>query len=276
MWKPKPEEEAKTCLVYIDESGQSVSTYFILGALIIPYQYADKFDADILAARADTGVPSHKGDEYKVLKWEKVSRTNLQAYKNTVDAVFKFKKKHTMSLLTDMEINCLAVNTSDRPLHVIGKGDRETAYEIEMYTLLGVCVAKRFSDKIFDVCIDGKFFRKHLVELQAISNHGAHLHHHRVQWPFRKFRTGKPKWSLPLQVVDIFIGALHYKLNGHYDAPNASAAKKELHDYIWKTLDLRDPLIVLPRRTKRLMDWMHRPGPKDYKTHPFQNDAYED
>ncbi len=247
-----------------------------MGSLIIPYQYAARFNADILAARDGTNVAKYRGEEYWVLKWEKVSKSTLQAYKNTVDAVLKFKFKHTMSLLTDMEINCLAVNTTDRPMHVIGKGDRETAYEIEMYTLLGVCVAKRFPDKIFDVCIDGKFFRKKLDELQAISNHGAHQHHHRIKWPFRKFRTSKPKWSLPLQVIDIFIGALHYKLNGYYDAPNASSAKKELHDYIWKAMGLRDPLKVLPRRTSKLMDWMHRPGPKDYKTHPFQNDGYQE
>jgi hypothetical protein len=35
-----------------------------------------------------------------------------------------------------------------------------------------------------------------------------------------------------LQVSDILIGAIAYRLNRHYDAPNANPDKKKLCDYI--------------------------------------------
>jgi hypothetical protein len=275
-WKPIPEELDSFCDVYIDESGHSAHRYFILGALIIPYTHRDLFDADILAARDGTGEPKHKGDQYKVMKWTKVNRENLQAYKNTVDATLAFKRKHNMSSLKDMRINCLAVDTSARPLHKTGKGDRETAYEIELYFLTGVCVAGRFRDSLLRLHTDRKFFRKKLNELRKMMNSGALKHGHRKQWPFRHFGFGDPETSLPLQVVDIFIGALGFKLNRHYDTANPTSPKKQLCDYIWQKLKLGDPFKIEPRPHKYFFNWMHRPGIEGYKTKFYQNEPFEE
>lgn len=271
-WVPKPEDTKWTCRVYIDESGQTGSRYFILGALIIPYTHIDLFNADMLAAREDTNVEKYRGDEFKVMKWTKVTRDTLQAYKNTVDAVFAFKKKHNMPAIMDMRINSLAIDTSERPLHKTGNGDRETAYEIELYFLSGVCVAKRFPDNIFSLHIDRKVFRKKLNDLQKMFNSGAHKYGARKKWPFRYINFADPETCLPLQVIDIFIGALGFKLNRHYEKATAHSPKKELCDYIWQKFKLVDPFLVRPRPDKYFFNWMHRPGIEGYKTKPFSNE----
>lgn len=275
-WEPLAEERDWFCDVYIDESGQNAHRYFILGALIVPYAFADRFNADILAARDGTMEPKFRGDQYKVMKWTKVSRANLQAYKNTVDATLAFKKKHNLPAIMDMRINSLAIDTSERPLHKTGKGDRETAYEVELYFLAGVCVARRFPDHLFLLHADRKFFRKKLHDLSKMMSSGAHKHGHRKKWPFRSFKFADPETCLPLQVIDIFIGALGYKLNRHYEKAEANSPKKELCDYIWEKLKLGDPFKIEPRPHKYFFNWMHRPGIEGYKRKPFQNEPVEE
>ena len=63
-------------------------------------------------------------------------------------------------------------------------------------------------------------------------NYGAKKYGDKRVWPYRRLRFDDPENCQALQVVDIFIGALAYRLNGHYDKPEAKKAKKELCDYI--------------------------------------------
>ena len=50
--------------------------------------------------------------------------------------------------------------------------------------------------------------------------------------PFRRVTFHKSYESIPLQISDILIGAIAYRLNRHYDAPKANQDKKRLCDYI--------------------------------------------
>ena len=74
----------------------------------------------------------------------------------------------------------------------------------------------------------------------------------------------------------MFMGALAFRLNGHYEAENANAAKKALADHIWTVCHNRDPFIHYPRPTQYLMNWIHRPGASGNKKKPFQNEPFEE
>jgi hypothetical protein len=50
--------------------------------------------------------------------------------------------------------------------------------------------------------------------------------------PFRRVQFRESSDHHALQVSDILIGAVAYRLNRHYDRPNASADKKLLCDYV--------------------------------------------
>lgn len=259
-WEPKPHEIDSLCNVYIDESSQTKFQYLVLGALHIPYTHQAIFDQEIGAARIGTKINLYEPDgTYRVMKWQKVSEYSLDAYKNTVKTAFDFRRKHIKTLQKDAGVECLVVDLPKRPLLETGGGDRDMGYEKELYLLVTVSVARRFHDKLFHIYPDRRETKQELKERRAIFNAGIKAYGDFREYPVRRLRFGDPETSLGLQVVDIFIGALAYRLNGHYDAPNANAAKKELCDYIWATCKLPTHLESTPYRPKLFMSWMHRP-----------------
>ena len=92
-------------------------------------------------------------------------------------------------------------------------------------------------------------------------NYGARKYGDRRVWPYRRLRFEDPERCQALQVVDIFIGALAYRLNGHYDKPNASPAKKELCDYILRMATITNPFERTPYHRRRFAV-LHRDGSK--------------
>lgn len=53
-------------------------------------------------------------------------------------------------------------------------------------------------------------------------------------YPIRRLDFRENKKVQALQISDLFIGALAYRLNRHYDKPTANNDKKLLADYILK------------------------------------------
>lgn len=265
-WVPLPEEADKFCDVFIDESSQTGHRYLVLGALVIPYTHVDQFNADIIAARNGTKIQVYKDDgTFKVMKWDKVSKYSLDAYKAAVTATVSFKRRHNMSTLKDMGVHCVAVDTSARPLQATGEGNRDVGYDKELYFLCTVSVANRYRDKLFHLYPDRRDTAQPLKESMAILNHGVHKFASKKggseTYPFRRLKFGDPETCLGLQVVDIFIGAMAYKLNRHYEKLDANPAKKELCDHIWSLCKIEkdNPFVTLPYQTKRFMTWLHRP-----------------
>lgn len=276
-WKPKPDELNRFYNVYVDESSHTKFKYLVIGALAIPYTHVARFNEDMFAARDGTKTPRYKPDgELKVLKWEDCNDYTLDACINTVNAVIGFKRKHNMPAVQDMRLNCLAVDTEARPQRVIGDGDREVGYEKELYFLSGLCISNKFRDGLFRVYCDQRNSRLGLDELRGMMNNGAAKHDHRHDFPFRHISFSSPKASLPLQVLDMFMGALAYRLNRHYEAKDANSAKKTLTEHIWKVCNNRDPFVHYPRGTKYFMNWIHRPGASGNKKKPFQNEPFEE
>jgi hypothetical protein len=257
-WQPKPEDRDLYCNVYIDESSLS-HRYLILGGLVVPLTYAGLFESDIIAARANTPRPATRSNGApRVLKWEKVSSGSLDAYKAVVKTAFNFRKAHEMSSLKEMGIHCTAIDTSARPLLQTGEGDRETGFEKEFYFLCNVTINKRNRYKLFSLFPDRRYARRRLRATRDILNYGAYKFGDQRKYPFRRLAFADPELCQGLQVVDIFMGALAYRLNGHYDQPGG-APKKALCDYIWELCDLPPPHERKSTYFKRLMTWFHRP-----------------
>ena len=248
IWQPDDRDSKRTYDVFVDESSQTKAKYLIIGALIVPYTHRAEFDADMLAAREGTKVPTQKPNgDLEVLKWENCNKFSLDACINTAEAVYRFKKKHNLPVVQDMRMNCLAVDTHRRPTKRTGEGDPVAGLEKEFYFLGGVSVAKRFRGGLFRVFPDRSYSRKGMSELQGMFNAGAAKHDHRNDKPFRHLDFGDPEGLVGLQVVDLFIGALAYRLNGRYDAPDANAAKKKFCDHIWPLFKLGKRMHFLVR-----------------------------
>jgi hypothetical protein len=226
-WTPLPHEADLFCNVYIDESSQTKHRYLVLGALVVPLSHADAFEADMIAAR-----------DY-----------------------FSFPKRHKLPASKNVDIHCVAVDTSKKTLKATGDGDIEIGFNKEVYFLCTVVVGKRFKTELFHIYPDRRNTKHKLIDAQRIMNYGAKKHGDKRLWPYRRLRFEDPEKRQALQVVDIFIGALAYRLNGHYDKPEANLAKKSLSDHILGRVQMTNPF-VRSAYYKRRFTVIHREGTK--------------
>jgi hypothetical protein len=260
-WQALTHERESFCNVYIDESSLS-HRYLVLGALVVPLTHAGLFESDITEVRSKTNRPiARSNGTPRVMKWEKVSAGSVDAYQALVKGAFDFRIVRNLKALKEMSIHALAIDTSAKPLLRTGKGDRETCFEIELNFLAGVVVSNFYRRHLFALYPDRRIARRRLYETRDIMNWGAYKHKDQRKFPFRRLHFADPEVCQGLQIVDVFIGALAYRLNRHYEQLGANPAKKELCDYIWQLCKLGDPFNNSPFQQKRFMTWMHRPEP---------------
>jgi hypothetical protein len=258
-WTPLPHEADLFCNVYIDESSQTKHRYLVLGGLVVPLSHADLFETAIIAARDKIISPTTPDGTPRVIKWEKANAYNLASYKKVIDAFFAFERDYKLPLHKHVDVNCVVVDTSKKSLRDSGDGDVEIGFNKEIYFLCVPMIGRRFSKELFHVYPDRRNTPHPLKEAQQIMNFGARKYGDKREWPYRRLQFRDPETSQALQVVDIVIGALAYRLNGHYDKPEAKTAKKTLSDYILGRARIVDPLKRTPFNQRRVAV-IHRDG----------------
>jgi hypothetical protein len=256
---PLPHEADLFHEVYIDESSQNTHRYMVLGGLCVPLSHSASFESDIIAHR-DSAISITRADGTpRIIKWEKANSYNLAAYKRVVDAYFTFPKRYNLPMGKELETHCLAVDTSKKTLKSTGDGDVEIGFAKEFYFLCVPVIGKRMKRALFHLYRDRRTTNQSLVEARKIMNAGARKYGDKRPWPYRELKFEDPEAKQALQVVDILIGAIAYKLNGHYQKPDANGAKKELSDYILQRARIADPAINTPFHLKRITI-IHRDG----------------
>ena len=256
-WTPLPDEADLFCNVYIDESSQTKHRYLVIGGLVVPLSHADAFEASIIAAR-EPDIPVAKPDGTpRVMKWQKVNEYNLATYRRVVDAFFAFPRDAKLPSYQHVDVNCVVVDTWEKNLRVSGEGDVEIGFNKEVYFLCVPIIGKRFKRELFHLYPDRRETNHPLKEAQNIMNLGARKYGDKREWPYRRLQFRDPETCQALQVVDIMIGALAYRLNGHYDKPDANAGKKSLADYIFRRAEIADPFKSPPYYLRRLA-FVHR------------------
>ncbi|MBZ0148218.1 MAG: DUF3800 domain-containing protein [Pseudorhodoplanes sp.] len=259
---PLPHEADLFCNVYIDESSQTKHRYLVLGGLVVPLSHAAIFEADIKAARDPLIAPTRATGEPRVIKWQKVNAYNVHAYKKVVDSFFSFEMRHNLPIKKHVDICTLVVDTTKKDLKRSGDGDIEIGFNKEIYFLCVPIIGNRFKNELFRIYPDRRTTKHDLKTALDIMNFGFNKYRKagdKREWPYRRLRFEDPENCQALQVVDIFIGALAFKLNGHYDEPNANAGRKELCDYILTRAKIPNPF----ERTlyfRRRLSIVHRDG----------------
>jgi hypothetical protein len=261
-WVPLPHEADLFTEVYIDESSQTKHRYLVLGALLVPLKLSAQFEAAIIEARGDQFPPKRPDGTPRIFKWEKANAYNLEAYKRVVNAYFRFPQTHRLPLALDVNTHCVVVDTTIKALHDrrFSGGDVDLGFNKDIYHLCVRDVGRRYKKALFHVYPDRRNTKQPLNEAMMIMNRGMKKHGDTRLYPFRRLKFADPETSQALQVVDILIGALAYRLNGHYQKPEANPAKKALCDFILlkaRITDVFGSKIYL----RRLTIW-HR----DYRT----------
>jgi hypothetical protein len=236
-----PGEKPTTYNVYIDESSQTKMRYLVIGGLVIPKEYADRFEADILAARGPD-YPAIDSDGKHAIKWGKAkSRDDLATYKRVIDAFFQFLQKHNVPLGFDVNVKCVVVDMTKRDDRKYSFGDADIGFSKDVNCLCVSVIGRYYRKSMFHLYPDKRTTRQSLITALNIMNATAAKYGDDSRFlPFQKLDWRETEDVQALQIVDIIIGALAYKLNRHYEAPDANKTKKELCDYIFRRARIRN------------------------------------
>ncbi len=116
--------------VYIDESSTQ-HRYLVVAAIVVPHIDADAFVATMSAAR----MPELPRDE---MKWTKVSRTKLEAYRRVVNTFFD-------ATGGTLDFHAVVIDTTKQKHQIYNQGNREIGFNKEVYQLAMKCGRYRVS-----------------------------------------------------------------------------------------------------------------------------------
>jgi Protein of unknown function (DUF3800) len=228
--EPRPHEAHLFQEIYVDESSVTRHRFLVLGGVMFPRRLSAQFEEHILEARSPKLRSIDSRGKLREIGWTDVSTGDFEAYKKVVDGYFSFPSHHMQGSLEPYGLYCSVVDT-----HVLGRaysGKRgKIGFNREIYYHC-LSIARRNPNNLFHVYPDHRSVDEPITKMAAILSRGMAKTGDNRDWPFRRvqFRFSH-EWQA-IQVSDVFIGAVAYRLNRHYDAPGANADKKQLCDYI--------------------------------------------
>lgn len=222
-----PLDAALLSEVYIDESSQTQHRYLLLGGIIVWGTERAALELALAAARRPE-LPAME------LGWVKVSTAKLPAYKRFVDVFFENK-----GALVSLDFHSLVVDTRKVNHKIHNEGSREVGFNKEVYQLCDK-FARLYPRRLFHIYPEHRSTKSDPDELRLILNRGRARKGDARDWPFRRVHFRQSHEWQSLQLVDILLGAVAFKLNGHYDADGASVAKRALSDHILNRAGVKD------------------------------------
>ncbi|WP_327447193.1 DUF3800 domain-containing protein [Brevundimonas sp.] len=215
--------------VYVDESSQTKHRYLVLGSLILNTEHEGALAAELLTAR----LPQLPSGE---LGWTKVSRTKLEAYRRVVDAFFD-----NPSGYAPLEFHALVLDTRQFKDALYNSGSREIGFNKEVFQICKKA-ARLHPRRLLHVYLDSRNTKSSTEELRLILNRDRARSGDRRPWPFRRLHFRSSADCQIMQLLDVLLGGLAYRLNGHDLAEAASPAKRELSSHILARAGVRDAM----------------------------------
>lgn len=212
--------------IYCDESSQTRHRYMLMGGLICPSFRVEELNAYL----AEIRLPELPQGE---LKWGSVSNKKLEAYRRVVDSFFGNQA------FCNVDFHSTVVDTWGQDHQQFGDGDRDKTFNKELYQL-ATKFARIYPDRLFHLYPDERETAHRPGELRDILNFGRRKNRDKRDFPFRRCHFRNSKATPLLQVVDILLGGLAYKINGHDKVDGASAAKRDLANHILMMAGVED------------------------------------
>lgn len=231
-----PDDAQKLEKVYIDET--TGHRNLIIGGIVFPERLAEQFEQDILEARRPKLAAERAGiDQLCEIGWSEVGKGGFEAYKRVIDAYFDFADKHIKSLEGTVEFHCTVVLTQVRGRAFTGeRGKRaftnevfQHCFKVAIYhrsALFHIHPDRRHSDDAEAAKHDSSLRKK----LRGLLMRAGDTRNN----PVRKVKSLHSHEVQALQVADLLIGAVAFRLNRHFDADSANPDKVRLCEYILK------------------------------------------
>lgn len=202
---------------FVDESchlEHDASPIMCVGTIKVPDESIVKYKEDIKAIKRKYGI-LHE------VKWNTISNTHVEMYKELIDYFFS----------SEMDFRCVLVSYKDRlDNESFNNGDHDNFYYKMIYYLLYNPYAYDYSEATqYRAFLDIKDTRgRH--KLDKIN----HVFDNKFygQSPFVHFQHIRSHESQFIQLTDLFIGAIAYKSRSMDKDPNASPAKIEIINYL--------------------------------------------
>ena len=153
--KPPAHEARSFEEIYLDETSQTGHRFLIIGGIVIPQQFSEQFEQDILEARRPRLAAERPGSaELREMGWKKVSNGDFEAYRRVVDAYFNFAGNRMKSGDGTVEFHCSVVNTQVRGRAFSGqRGKVGFSKEVFFHCMT---VARYHKKKLFHVYLDAR------------------------------------------------------------------------------------------------------------------------
>jgi hypothetical protein len=174
--------------IYVDESSQTKHRYLVLGAVTLPAEVSTELTRRVREVR----LPELPASE---LKWTKVSRSKLAAYRRTVDVFFD---------MAAPQFHSVVVDTTKLDHNRYNQGSREIGFNKEVYQLLLKC--GRLYGGNFHVYLDRRSTGAPTEELRLILNRGIRKRGDRRDWPYRRLHFRDSHEVEALQLADLLVG----------------------------------------------------------------------
>lgn len=253
--------------IYIDETSQTGHRNLIIGGIVLPQRFSDKFEQVILEARRPRLAAEQTGtEELRELKWSDIRKGEFEAYKPVVDAYFDFEEKHIGTGIGTVEFQCTVVLTQVRGRTFSGARGRvpfnkevfQHCFKIALYhkaSLFHLHPDRRYSDDGQQARYDSslrKKLRGLLIRAKDARNTAV-----------RKVESLHSHDRQALQVADLLIGAVAFRLNRHYDKDSANPDKVRLCDYILDRAGAGNYIdgergVFRPKTSGRFQIWQQR------------------
>ena len=216
--------------VYIDESSQTKCHYLVIGGLTLKKEYAPLLVADIIAARGALLPTTDANGEPRSIKWAKAKgHDHLVGYRKVIDAFYRFPQKHGLKSNDNATIHCVAVDMTKRDDKQFSFGDADIGFSKDLNCLCVHVIGRGHKNARFNVYPDRRTTKQSLTEAQNIMNRSLALYEDEKRFlPFERLDWAETETLQQLQLVDIFIGAIAYRLNRWDKAADANKTKLAL------------------------------------------------
>jgi hypothetical protein len=230
-WEPLPHETNLFHEIYIDETSQNDHHFLILGGIIIPREVSADFEAEIVEARHPRLHSRSSKGQLREMGWSEVSNGDFDAYKKVLEVFFSFAFRRLQNKSGLVKFYCSVVNTRVRD-RSYSKGKRgQIGFDREIYYHC-LSIARRAKLELFHVYPDQRSTKQPIEKMAFMLSRGLRKEGDKRNHPFRRVKFRLSHEHQALQISDILIGAVSYRLNRHYDRPDANSDKKRLCDYV--------------------------------------------
>jgi len=224
--------------IYCDESYTSGGRYMVYGGIVLPARHVKRFDALFATWRVRNKMGAGE------LKWEKVSKARLAAYKSFIDFYFTNRGRE------GLHFKAMTVDTQSPDYVAFRKENREIGYYKLYYFFLLKKLLPYAKDNDYSVCVylDDRSTNYKFSDLRRFLNLAARRDYGSDLDVVRVVERRRSHTSQLIQLADVLMGAIGWAMNNMGDRPDASPQKKALEAYLTSRLNvgsLRDQVFAV-------------------------------